>query len=465
VAYLGQIYRATKTQEAYAMMTSIGNELKNVETQGKLDVERLDEIAEEYDARIVIVDQSGILLYSSSVDSSPILIWEEAPKYFREALEQGGELLQNVFGDARKFTPFSWEGLGSPKKNNPESLIYTKIFTVENQYVMVFSTTLLSPVEATEKTVRLILLAVSLLMILLASIIASIISRQLSRPIQKMSDSAIRLAKSDYSVKFPESRIRELSTLSDTLNYATEELQKTDRLQMELVANVSHDLRTPLTMIKGYAEVMQDIPGESTRENLQVIIDETERLTGLVNDLLETSRMQAGMMELRKTEYNLTASIQSVLERYNKLIEKEGYTIDFIPAGDIFVDADEEKIFQVIYNLINNALNYTGDDRKVTVSCTLGEKEFDGEKKPCVTVEVRDSGAGILPEDLPHVWDRYYRSNETHKRAKIGSGIGLSIVRACMELHHALYGVESHENEGSVFWFSLPVIQKEKGKA
>ena len=246
----------------------------------------------------------------------------------------------------------------------------------------------------------------------------------------------------------------EVAELSDTLNYTATELGKTDSFQKELIANVSHDLRTPLTMIKGYAEVMRDIPGENTPENVQVIIDETERLTGLVNDMLDISKLKAGTITIQPEEYNITESIRHVLERYNKLREVEGYTIDFQYDDEVIVYADEQKMYQVLYNLVNNAINYTGPDKKVTVI----QKVIDD----TLRIEVKDTGDGVRQEDIPYVWDRYYKDKTAHKRAISGTGLGLSIVKNVLELHGAKYGVSSKPGQGATFWFELSLDLNEE---
>ena len=153
--------------------------------------------------------------------------------------------------------------------------------------------------------------------------------------------------------------------------------------------------------------------------------------------------------------YNLTQSIQSVFERYNKLKEQDGYTIEFEFDREAQVEADKYKMFQVIYNLINNAINYTGKNKTVWV-----RQKVIGEK---VRIEVTDSGEGIAPEALPYVWERYYKVDKTHKRAVMGTGLGLSIVKNILELHNADYGVESEVGQGSTFWFELE-IQKEESE-
>ena len=476
--YLGRIYRNAKTRQASEAVSKVEAILGSED----YTVRELDNVAKRYESRILVVGSEGKIIYTSSDRFSIFDTLSELGEYYEKAKAGGGSFTVSVSGDAREAripvisdfneagesteeTPEepsvpdnggAGEGFGvrgiidASWAENMESLISVKITAVSGTEGMIILTSLLTPVEATVKTIRMILLMVSGVMVICSLVIAFLLSRQLSRPMIKITEEAGRLAKADYEVSFPDSGIREISELSGTLNYAAGELKKTEKLQHELIANVSHDLRTPLTMIQGYAEVIRDLPGEDTPENLQIIIDETTRLNNLVTDLLNVSRMQAGVGTFTPAKYCLTESIRKVLERYNKLTASEGYRILFEAEDRAYVEADEEKIYQVIYNLINNAINYTDDSREVLVTQKLSSGK--------VRISVTDHGEGILPEELPFVWDRYYRSSEMHKIAKVGTGLGLSIVKKILEMHKAEYGVESEKGKGSTFWFELPVV-------
>ena len=204
-------------------------------------------------------------------------------------------------------------------------------------------------------------------------------------------------------------------------------------------------------MITGYSEVMRDIPGENTAENVQVIIDESTRLTELVNDLLDLSKIQAGTVRFEKTVFDLTETVRATMQRYRKLIHHDGFKIEFFSDENVLIEADKTRMLQVVYNLINNALNYSGDDKLVHVRQTVA----DGK----VRISVTDYGEGIAQEDIPQIWDRYYKVDKTHKRAVIGTGLGLSIVKGILEAHNAAYGVESEVGAGSTFWFELPIVE------
>ena len=178
-----------------------------------------------------------------------------------------------------------------------------------------------------------------------------------------------------------------------------------------------------------------------------MVIDEANRLTNLVNDMMDISKLQAGVTTLELKKYDLTESIKSVINRYSKLVLQDGYDIEFDYDHNVFCEADEFKIYQVIYNLVNNAINYSTDNKTIRVV----QKDFGS----IVRIEVIDKGDGIPKDKIKDVFERYYKIDKTHKRAVMGTGLGLSIVKNILELHHANYGVDSEVGKGSTFWFEL----------
>ena len=266
-----------------------------------------------------------------------------------------------------------------------------------------------------------------------------------------MKNKAKEIAKGNYNITFENNEIEEINELSKTLNYACSELIKTEDLRRELLANVSHDLKTPLTMIKAYAELIRDVTHkdeEKMNKNLNVIIEETDRLNLLVNDILELSKIQSNVAPLNIEEFDLNELIKSILKRYDIYIEKENYNIEYKEKENLLIKADKKRIEQVIYNLINNAINYTGDDKKVFV-------QIKNEKKH-IRVEIKDTGKGIEKKELEYIWDKYYKIDKTHQRVQVGTGIGLSIVKNILISHNFNYGVESKINKGTTFYFEIP---------
>lgn len=337
----------------------------------------------------------------------------------------------------------------------PDSLIYTKTVTFEDgSDGVIFLNCEMTPVTATVKTLRTMLIWISLVTVVIAIIFAYIIARRISAPIADVNREAKELTHCRYDRSRVKHSYREVEELSDTLTYAATELSKVDRMQKELIANVSHDLRTPLTLIEGYSEMMRDIPGENTPENIQVVIDETKRLSTLVTDLLELSKMQQGTSNVTFTTVNLTNALESTASRVKKLYSPDGYKIELYTVGDVYVSGDATRLLQVIYNLIGNAVSYTGEDKTVIV-----KEEMRGGS---VRVSVSDSGKGIAKEDLPLIWDRYYKLDKVHRRGAGGSGLGLSIVKEILLLHNARFGVASDVGVGSTFWFELPTVSPDE---
>ena len=319
----------------------------------------------------------------------------------------------------------------------------------EPRYLIILNSAT-EPLDSIVQMLRMQFIWIVTILLLAASVMVLLLYRHISAPLMRMNEAAKRLAKGRYDTVFSGEGYLETRELAETLNYASNELSRLDDLQKELIANISHDLRTPLTMIKGYSEVMRDIPGENTPENVQVVIDETARLSALVDDLLDLSRIRAGARTPEYEEIDLTQALHETLARYDALVRHKGYRIEVHSDRDVWVRADRGMLLQVLYNLINNAINYTGEDHLVTVTQSVS----DGN----VRIAVTDTGAGIEKDQIPLIWERYYKVDKTHKRAMIGTGLGLSIVKGILELHGALYGVESELGHGSTFWFSLPIL-------
>ncbi len=301
-------------------------------------------------------------------------------------------------------------------------------------------------------------LITALVAVVLAFVTSGFVAAFITKPVTEVTERAKELARGNYDLHFKKNYFcAELTELSEALDYARSEISKADTMQKELIANVSHDFKTPLTMIKAYASMIVEITGEDKKKrdaNAKVIIDECDRLTLLVGDLLDLSKLRAGVNMGEKTVFNLSEEVYSVAERFSFLKETSGYVIETQIEDDLYTQANRERIDQVLYNLIGNAVNYTGEDKRVRVKLYKkgGNARF----------EVIDSGKGIPPEEVDTIWDRYYRSNKTHKRPVNGSGLGLSIVKNILLQHDCPFGVISEVGKGSCFWaeFAPPPDEK-----
>ena len=312
-----------------------------------------------------------------------------------------------------------------------------------------FVNTSLVPLDDSIKILKNQFIYIAIIILLISVLAAYFISKRLSIPIIKINDKAKRIGAKDYDVVFEDSNILELDELGNTLNDATKELAKTDELRRELMANVSHDLKTPLTLIRAYAEAAKDIDSdkkEKREQDLNIIVSEVERLSLLVNDILDLSKLESNAIKIELEDLNLKELIDSIINKF-EILKNDGYKFIVNCDNDVVVNSDKKKLEQVIYNLVNNAINYAGSDMIITINVLKNDNY--------VRVEVIDHGKGISDDNLKLIWDKYYKVDKTHKRNKYGTGLGLSIVKSiCISLNYN-YGVESKVNEGTKFYFDI----------
>jgi signal transduction histidine kinase len=330
-----------------------------------------------------------------------------------------------------------------------EMLLYGKqIRTNLSNYYLILNT----PLEPVESYIDFILnqyLYIAAIVIGIALIVAMFLATRISRPIIKMKDEANKLAQGNYDVRFQTKSFSEINDLASTLDDATDKLSKVNDLRKDLVANVSHDIKTPLTMIRAYAEMIKDISGDDPKkrnEHLDVILEETNYLDKLVTDMSELSKLQSGVIEINRDNFDLKECTERVVMLLSAVISEKNINL-VLDLDDCFIYADEIKISQVIYNFLSNALKYSDADSKIIVRVRSDEEK--------ARLEVIDNGNGIAEDALPYIWDRYYKVDKNFNRSVNSTGLGLAIAKAILEAHKARYGVESELGKGSTFWFEL----------
>lgn len=449
VVFLDSFYQRFKIEG----IEKIGNTLA-----ANLESEKFTEIvaqqARQNDACIRVLNGLGQIQTTNTMGCQLYnLSNAEIAEYVAQAQANGGSYLD--IQSEKVVSELPNGNLLLSNKHGSKNLIYFKIVDNTSYFkTIIMVNTHISPINATTETLRTQLGYIALIVVVASLGLAYLMSRKIVKPIVNINQSARQMAEGNYDIVFTGRGYKEITQLNDTMNHTTRKLKEVDQMRRDLIANVSHDLRTPLTMISGYGEMMRDLPGENTPENVQVIIDEAHRLSNLVNDLLDLSKLQENKIELHIQDFDLTQLIQTVLYRYEKFMTQDGFDIQFQPAESVRVNADPDRLGQVLYNFINNAINYSLDDKRIVI-----RQLINGNR---VRVEVEDHGEGISEDKLNYIWDRYYKVDKTHKRSSAGSGIGLAIVREILELHHAQYGVRSEVGQGSVFWFELLMASDSK---
>jgi signal transduction histidine kinase len=247
-------------------------------------------------------------------------------------------------------------------------------------------------------------------------------------------------------------QLDELDLLALTFNQMADKLEKTETMRRQLIGDVTHELRTPLAAIKGYMEGLMDGVLPATPDTYQQVHSEADRLERLVNGLQELSRVEAGAYQLKLESISPVKLIESVVSHLNRQFEEKGIHLEEKLDDDlpnVFVDKD--RILQVLTNLVGNALQYTPAGGRVAITAARVKSE--------VIISVTDTGIGISPDNLPLIFNRFYRTDKSRARVSGGSGIGLTIAQALVKAHHGRIWAESAgEGKGSVFYFTLPVV-------
>lgn len=360
----------------------------------------------------------------------------------------------NYYNYKNKFIS-SNENTGSASFSNSRFNNKTIVKALKYNDYSIFINASLEPIGTTTVILSRQLILCCLVVLVLSLLLSYFISENISKPIVKLNQKANEISKGNFDVSTENiSKIEEIEQLNNTLNKAALELSQTETLRRELMANVSHDLKTPLTMIKAYAEMARDINYNNKKkreENLNVIVDEVDRLNLLVNDILELSKVQANTEKYIKEEIEINEFVKNIVKKYDYLKE-EGYEIIYNNLTNIYVNEDKKRINQVLDNLINNALKYTGKDKRVIVNIV------DLDQK--VRIEIIDSGKGIKENELKYIWDKYYKIDKSYQRNTKSTGLGLSIVKNICEKNNIEYGVISKINKGSTFFIELTKSHK-----
>lgn len=293
------------------------------------------------------------------------------------------------------------------------------------------------------------------ILFLLSLIILIFFTEMVYVPLRKITHATEQYASGNMDYEFQVESEDEIGYLAACLSYMASEIARSEDDQKKFVANVSHDFRSPLTSIRGYLEAMLDgtIPSEQYEKYLNIVLNETDRLTKLTNSLLTLNNLNTRGMLLDRTDFDINSVIRSTAAAFEGTCLNKTIAIEMVLTGDImYVNADIGKIQQVLYNLIDNAIKFSHHDSVIRVETS--------EKKNKLFISVKDTGIGIPKEDLKLIWDRFYKSDLSRGKDKKGTGLGLSIVKEIITSHGEHINVISTPGVGSEFIFSLPKSDK-----
>lgn len=293
------------------------------------------------------------------------------------------------------------------------------------------------------------------IILLVALLIFGILSLSIIRPINRITRAVKEYAAGNLGHTVEVHSNDEIGLLAAALNDMSSELEKTEEYQKRLIANVSHDFRSPLTSIKGYIEAILDgtIPPELQEKYLNIILNESKRLSGLTEELLELNKVDSHKLHLDLETVPINSLIRDTVASFEQRCIQRNITVELLFENeDSYVWADKSKIQQVLYNLLDNAIKFSSNDSEIIIETTTNKERL--------LISVKDQGCGIASEELKNIWERFYKSDLSRGRDKYSSGLGLSIVKEIIQLHNENINVVSTQNAGTTFIFTLKLIQE-----
>lgn len=413
----------------------------------------IDEVAYVNSLLIFVTDEDGNILYISDEYKSAYRKKENG------GFNNGGKMEGKHKGEYRNLPEGYDEFLaqlnasenGMTESTDDSLYVYGAMIDYQGSECALYVSATLNAVGSAVTIIRIQLAVVTLFSLIVGFVLAWFIAKRFSKPVSQLSDKAKKLGEEDYSGEYHPGFCAELDELNSSLDKTSGQLQQSRSFQNELLANVSHDLRTPLTMIKGYAEEIGDYSWqdeEQRKKDAAIIIREADSLTALVNEILEYSELQAQDEPKNFAPVDFSALVNRVADNFEALYQRDGYKIEREIEDELTINGSAQKLERMVVNLLDNAVRHTGDCKTVTVRLSRD----NGAK-----LQVIDCGEGISAEDLPHIWEKYYTNRQ--RGGKGVSGLGLAIVKQIVTLHRGSCTAESEPHKGSTFTVTIPTVE------
>lgn len=445
IAFLNRFYIYERKNSLLAEGKKIASMVEASKDKQNISTE-IESFSSSFDSKIYVIDAKGNIIISNDNITS-LKRSDKRSEFSRTFIEylditkllQGKVLVEKTDRNQRHKISLLIVGVPIESGNN-----------IIGGVILI---TPLAPVYETISILKKQLSIISIISLLIAAVLSFLLAKLFTKPILKITETAKEIAKGDFNASVHLDSKDEIGMLGKTINALAEQLGQIEKFRKEFIANISHELKTPLSLIRAYAELIIDMPDYDPNErnnNLKIIVEETDKLNKMVNDILYLSEMESGYLKLKLTNIPLIEIVQDVIKKLSFLAKKRN--IELILRYDnknTLIYADEDKIERVFFNIINNALIHSFENGQVVVSVY--------NHKNTVHIEIRDYGEGIPEEDLPYIWDRFYKVDKSRKRnSDSGTGLGMAIVKNILESHHFKYGIKSKLNEGTLVWIDIP---------
>ena len=389
--------------------------------------------------KVTVFNSNGIVIASTDGFTESVDV-EELPDYAAALTAENG------MGSWQGRDPVTGESIAATTvavKNSSDTLLGAYRYVVS---LRVFNGAMIR--------YYIIVAGVGAIMITLVLISGLYFVSSIVKPVRQVTGVARKIAMGDLSARLEPKSSDEIGELCDAINYMASELGKTETLKNDFLSSVSHELRTPLTAIRGWGETVSMAIGsddDTVRRGIDVILSETGRLSNLVEELLDFSRLQSGSFKVNMQPTDILSVVDEAVNMYEEIARKQGIAMTYFPLTvSVCVKADRDRLKQVFINIIDNAVKYTNSGGQIIVSAVMDDN--------CIRIIVQDTGVGIPKRDVDHVKERFYKANKTVR----GSGIGLAVADEIIKQHNGLLLVESTENVGTAVTVVLPIYDENK---
>ena len=408
-------------------------------------LEEIETFTSSINARVLVFDNEGAEMFYNNYN-----IIGRRPSH----INGQNTLIRNILKDEDIQSIIDEKiSIAIPKIPNRDSFIIINEPVIKDNE-KIANIVIFSPIASIEEAILILkkqLSVISIFSLGIGTLLALSLSKYFIKPILNIIDVSKQISKGDYTAKVTHKSKDEIGTLGETVNDMAKQLDKIEQFRKELVSNISHELKTPITLIKVYAELIkevEDIHEEDKNQYLEVITEESDRLNNMIEDILYLSKMQAGYTSLVYQSVVLNEMISSIREKLSYFASNNNIEFNVETNNkNIFIYVDKDKMYQVFYNIIYNAIQHSYNKGKIIV------KAFNIDS--VIRIEIIDNGKGIPEDDLPYIWERFYKVDKSGKRNDSGTGLGMSIVKNILEAHHFKYGIESQLNKGTTVWIEV----------
>ncbi|SHJ86291.1 sensor histidine kinase [Paramaledivibacter caminithermalis] len=411
-------------------------------------IDEIESWSHSYNARVAIIDSNGNMLFYN--------VPKEFLKDKKSLIERFRKNMFDFYNNWEIKTKFSQDKTFVLKKdykqsNRPYIMVGVPINKNGKIIANILITSPLAPIQEATSILKKQLSIISIVSLFIGTVLALLFAKHFTRPILKITETSRRIAKGDFTANVNLNSKDEIGVLGNTINDMAHQLAQIENFRREFIANTSHELKTPISLIRAYSELIKDNIAENNRSNaeyLQIIIDEANRLNSMVEDILYLSKMESGYSKINYESYPIIEIINNTIEKLSFFAFQKCIDINLqIDDKKTLIYADKQKIYQVFYNIINNAINHSYENSQINI-------RVNSINNIC-KVEIIDSGKGIPEEDLPYIWDRFYKVDKSRKRDSSGTGLGMAIVKNILDAHNFKYGIESEVNKGTKVWFEI----------